>query len=87
MNLKVFQLFVPCVLVQDSSNLALLSFSYNPNQTHLKMLINIFRINVKLQAGEFDQVRKLNRAGQLTSKIRVEEPWLRGFKKEKKGMR
>jgi len=30
-------------------------FSSNPNQTHLNKLIEVFRINRKIQAGEFDQ--------------------------------
>ncbi len=30
-------------------------FSSNPNQTHLSMLINVFRIFRKSQVGEFDQ--------------------------------
>ncbi len=30
-------------------------FSSNPNQTHLSMLINVFRINRKSQVGEFDR--------------------------------
>ncbi len=30
-------------------------FSSNPNQTHLRMLINVFRIIRKSQVGEFDQ--------------------------------
>ncbi len=30
-------------------------FSSNPNQTHLNMLINVFRIIRKLQEGEYDQ--------------------------------
>ncbi len=47
-------------LAQGSSNLDLEShfpaeFSCNPNQTHLNMLINVFRIIRKSQTGEFDQ--------------------------------
>ncbi len=30
-------------------------FSPNPNQTHLSMLVNVFRIIRKSQVGEFDQ--------------------------------
>ncbi len=30
-------------------------FNSNPNQTHLSMLINVFRIIIKSQVGEFDQ--------------------------------
>ncbi len=30
-------------------------FSSNPNQTHLSMLINVFKIIRKSQVGEFDQ--------------------------------
>ncbi len=30
-------------------------FSSNPNQTHLSMLISIFKIIRNLQVGEFDQ--------------------------------
>ncbi len=47
-------------LGQEYSNLACeihfpASFSSNPNQTHLSMLINVFRIIRKSQEGEFDQ--------------------------------
>uniref|UniRef100_A0A672N3I9 Transposase Tc1-like domain-containing protein n=1 Tax=Sinocyclocheilus grahami TaxID=75366 RepID=A0A672N3I9_SINGR len=45
---------------QGSSNLALeihfpAEFGSNPNQTHLSMLINVFKIIRKSQVGEFDQ--------------------------------
>ncbi len=47
-------------LDQGSSNLDLEShfpaeFSCNPNQTHLSMLIRVFKIIRKSQVGEFDQ--------------------------------
>ncbi len=47
-------------IVQGYSNLACevhfpAEFSSNPNQTHLSMLINAFRIIRKSQVGEFDQ--------------------------------
>ncbi len=47
-------------LVQGYSNLARkihfpAEFSSNPNQTQLRMLINVFRIIRKSQVGEFDQ--------------------------------
>ncbi len=46
-------------LQQGSSNLSLegqsaAEFSSNPDQTHLKKLINVFQITRKLQAGVFD---------------------------------
>ncbi len=42
---------------QASSNLATpAEFSSYPNQTHLSMLINVFKIIKKSQVGEFDQV-------------------------------
>ncbi len=47
-------------IVQGYSNLSRevhfpAEFSSNPNQTHLSMLINAFRIIRKSQVGEFDQ--------------------------------
>ncbi len=55
-------------LKQGYSNLAReihfpAEFSSNPNQTHLSMLINVFRIIRKSQVGEFDQGLELNSAG------------------------
>ncbi len=45
-------------------------FSSNPNQTHLRMLINVFRIIRKAQIGESDQ-GKLCRKVDLASQIWV----------------
>ncbi len=44
-------------------------YSSNLNQTHLSMLINVFRIIRKSQVGEFDQ------GCPCPSRARFEEPW------------
>ncbi len=48
-------------------------FSSNPNQSHLNKLIKVFRINRKLQAGEFLSRLELNSAGTWTSRARASD--------------
>ncbi len=50
-------------------------FCFNPNQTHLKNLIKVWRVTRKLQAGEFLLGLELNSAGLRLFKTRVRHPW------------
>ncbi len=50
----------------------LLQFSSNPDQTHLGMLISVFKIIRESQLGEFDQ--RCSSAADWPSRERLEEP-------------
>jgi len=56
---------------------SLAEFCFNPNQTHLNKLINVWSVTRKLQADEFFSGLELNSAGLWCSRTGVCHPWYR----------